>query len=165
VVVPVADHRHDPFDFSQFTKIEWRTLKMSTTINLRDYYPWYMTDEFVEVSEEVAAELIADKRYEKNHERSIRRNKVMSLDVDDGTEEAAAIACHGDDPDAIVSMMDIHCKLCRALNSLPELQGRRIDARYLLSKSIQEIAIAEGVSESSVKECIDRGLKAMKRVF
>jgi len=51
------------------------------------------------------------------------------------------------------------------LNSLPEIQGRRVEARYLLGKSIQEIATAEGVSESSVKESIDRGLKAMKKYF
>ena len=49
---------------------------MATTINLRDYYPWYTHDEFVEVSDEVATELRADWRYEKNHERSMRRNKV-----------------------------------------------------------------------------------------
>ena len=37
---------------------------MATTINLREFYPWYTHDEFVEVSDEVAAELRADKRYE-----------------------------------------------------------------------------------------------------
>ena len=52
---------------------------MSTTINLRDYYYWYTQDEFVEVSDEVAAELQADRRYEKTHERISRRNKVYSL--------------------------------------------------------------------------------------
>ena len=138
---------------------------MSTTINLRDYYPWYTHDEFVEVPDDVAAELHADRRYEKNHERGVRRNKVLSLNADDGTEAAAAMACHSDNPEVIFSMMENHCRLCRALNSLPEIQGRRVEARYLLGKSIQEIAIADGVSESSVKESLDRGLKAMKKVF
>ncbi len=32
------------------------------TINLRDFYPWYTHDEFVEVLDEVADELLADKR-------------------------------------------------------------------------------------------------------
>ena len=31
-----------------------------TTINLRDYYPWYIEDQYIEVSDEVAAELRAD---------------------------------------------------------------------------------------------------------
>ena len=30
-----------------------------TTINLKDYYPWYLTNEYIEVSDEVAAELRA----------------------------------------------------------------------------------------------------------
>ena len=28
-----------------------------TTINLKDFYPWYTHDEYIEVSEEVADEL------------------------------------------------------------------------------------------------------------
>ena len=138
---------------------------MLVTINLRDYYPWYVTDEFVEVSEDVAAELQADRRYENNHERSTRRNKVLSLDIEDGTVEEASLTCHSDCPETVVAMIDIHCRLCCALNSLPEIQGRRVDARYLLGMSIQEIATTEGVSESSVKESIERGLKAMKKIF
>ena len=36
-------------------------------------------------------------------------------------------------------------RLWNALNSLPEIQGRRIDAHIILGKSIKEIAEAEGV--------------------
>jgi len=135
------------------------------TINLRDFYPWYTHDEFVEVNEEVAAELIADKRKEKTHKRKKRRNKVYSLNVEDGTEEQASIANHNNNPESILSRMDVHCRLCCAINSLPEIQGQRINAYFLLSKSIQEIAYTEGVSESSVKESIERGIKAIKKVF
>ena len=35
-----------------------------TTINLKDFYSWYIHDEYIEVSDEVAAELRADKLYE-----------------------------------------------------------------------------------------------------
>jgi RNA polymerase sigma-70 factor (ECF subfamily) len=135
------------------------------TINLRDFYPWYTHDEIVEVADEIAAELFADKRYEKIHKQRIRRNMAFySLDVEDGIE-ASAIACHSDNPEHVFAMMENHCRLCQALNSLPEIQGRRVEAHYLLGKSRKEIAEAEGVSESSVNESIDRGLKAMKRVF
>ena len=138
---------------------------MSKTVNLRDYYPLYTHDEFVEVADDVAAELCADKRYEKNHERGMRRNKVLSLDAGDGTETEASMACHGDNPETVLEMVEKHRRLCRALNSLPPMQGRRVEARYLHGRSIQEIAIADGVSDSSAKESIDRGLKAMKKVF
>ena len=137
---------------------------MSTTINLRDFYPWYTHDELVEVSDEIAAELLADKRYNKTHERTLRRNKVISLDAEGGMETAASVHTT-DNPEAIFEMMDKHCRLCCALNSLPETQGRRIDAHFLLGKSRKEIAEAECVRESSVNESIDRGLRAMKKIF
>ena len=58
-------------------------------INLKDYYYWYITDEFVEVSDEVAAELRAGKRYESVYSRRMKRNKVNSLDAYDGLEHIA----------------------------------------------------------------------------
>ena len=33
------------------------------TINLRDFYYWYIQDEFIEVTDEVAAELYKGKRF------------------------------------------------------------------------------------------------------
>ena len=48
-----------------------------TTINLRDYYPWYIEDQYIEVSDEVAAELRADKLYEAAYQRRIVRNKAQ----------------------------------------------------------------------------------------
>ena len=138
---------------------------MATTINLRDHYPWYTHDEYIEVSDEVAAELQADIRYEKAFQRRTFYNKGhFSLDVEDGIE-ASAITYHSDNPEAVLDMMETHCRLCQALNSLPENQGCRIDARYLQGMSILEIASAEGVSESAVKQSIIRGLKAMRKNF
>ena len=134
---------------------------MSTTINLRDFYSWYTHDEYMEVADEIAAELFAGKRYNKTHERTLRRNKVLSLDAADGTE-AGAIACNSDNPEAVYALMDKHCRLCCALNSLPEIQGRRIEAHYLLGKSQGEIAEAEGVSKMAVNTSITKGLAAMK---
>jgi len=138
---------------------------MLITINLRDFYPWYVTDVFLEVSEEVAAELQADRRYEKNHERIQRRYKVHSLDAEDGTEEAVAMECHSNNPEAVFKMIDNHCRLCCALNTLPKTQGRRVEARYLFGNSVQKIAITESVSLSSIKESIERGIKTMRKVF
>lgn len=138
---------------------------MATTINLRDFYPWYIHDEFMEVSEEIAAELFADIRRERAYLRRTFYNKAhYSLDAEDGIE-AAALACHTDNPEAVFAMMENHCGLCRALNSLPEIQGRRVEAHYLLGMSRKEIAEAEGVSESAVNQSIDRGLQAMREYF
>ena len=46
-------------------------------INLKEFYPWYTHDEYIEVSDEVAAELRADKLYEAAHQRRIVRNKAQ----------------------------------------------------------------------------------------
>ena len=61
-----------------------------TTINLKDFYAWYTHDEYVEISDEVAEELKADKRYEAAYRRRVTRNKAQySLDCDDGIEYSA----------------------------------------------------------------------------
>jgi len=44
-----------------------------------------------------------------------------------------------------------------------DIQGRRVEAHYLLGKSQKEIAEAEGVVQSSVSESIKKGLAAMKK--
>jgi len=134
-------------------------------INLRKYYPWYTEDEIVEVSEEVAAVLIAAERYERAYRRRMFYHKAhFSLDREDGIE-ASALACHKDNPELLFEAMENHCRLCQSLNSLPEIQGRRVEAHFLLGKTRKEIADAEGVSESAVNQSIELGLKAMKKFF
>lgn len=105
-----------------------------TIINLRDFYPWYITDELVEVSDEVAEAMRSDK-----------------------LREAA--------PQELMERMENFEHLCRALNSLPETQGRRIDACIILGKSMTEVAEAEGVSVAAVSAAIERGLEAMRKFF
>lgn len=61
--------------------------------------------------------------------------------------------------------MELFIRLWNALNSLPEIQGRRIDAHIILGKSIKEIAEVEGVHEESVRQSIKRGLERMKKTF
>ena len=133
-----------------------------TVINLHDYYSWYKQDEFVEVSDDVAAELLAGKHTDQAHERRMRRNKTYSLD-EAAENEASEIAYCTDSPEAVFGMMEQHCGLCRALNSLPEIQGRRVEAYYLFGKSQRQIAEDEGVSERNVRESISRGLAGMKK--
>ena len=135
-----------------------------TTINLRDFYPWYIQDQFINVSDEVAAELLAVKRYEVAHQRRITRNKAQySLDCDDGIEYSACLS--EPTPQELLERKETFCRLCRALNSLPEVQGRRIDACIILEKSVKEVAEAEGVCEDTVRQSIKRGLERMRKIF
>ena len=135
-----------------------------TTINLKDFYAWYTHDEYIEVSDEVAAELKADKLYEAAYQRRTTRNKAQySLDCDDGIEYSACL--HEPTPQELLERMETFLRLWNALNSLPEIQGRRIDAHIILGKSIKEIAEAEGVHEESIRQSIKRGLERMKKTF
>ena len=64
-----------------------------------------------------------------------------------------------------MALMEQYRRLCCALNHLPEAQGRRIDAVYLLGLTVQEVAVADGVSERAVQIAIDRGLENMRKFF
>ena len=60
------------------------------TINLRDYYPFYHNDLFIEVSDEVASALQEAERQERNYLRRVVYNKAFySLDAGDGIEQTA----------------------------------------------------------------------------
>ena len=133
-----------------------------TTINLKDFYAWYTHDEYIEVSDEVAAELKADKLYEAAHQRRTTRNKAQySLDCDDGIEYSACL--HEPTPQELLERMELFIRLWNALNSLPEAQGRRVDACVILGKTYSEVAEAEGVHESAVRRAVERGLENMKK--
>ena len=135
-----------------------------TTINLKDFYPWYTHDEYIEVSEEVAEELHTSRRREAAHAERVRYNKAFySLDCDDGIEYTACL--HEPTPQELLDRVELFVQLWNALNSLPEIQGRRIDAHIILGISIKEIAEADGVHEESVRQSIKRGLERMKKTF
>lgn len=133
-----------------------------TTINLREFYPWYIEDQFIEVPDAVAEELRASRRAETAHQRQLVRNKAQySLDCDDGIEYSACV--HEPTPEELLEHMELFYRLWNALNSLPETQGRRVDAHIILGMSYREIARAEGVDWSSVKESVRGGLAAMRK--
>ena len=135
-----------------------------TVINLKEFFYWYTTDEYIEVSDEVAEELRAGRRENVTHWRRMKRNKAnYSLDTDDGIENE--ICLHEPSPEEFMFRAMTIQRLCCALNHLPPAQGRRIDAHYLLDQSIQEIAEAEGLDESAVRKSIDRGLERMRKIF
>ena len=133
-----------------------------TAINLREFYPWYKQDETIEVTDEVAEALRSGKLYEAAHQRRIKRNKAQySLDCDDGIEYSACL--HEPTPQELLERMERFYHLWYALNSLLEIQGRRVDACIILGKSYREVARAEGVDKSTVRESVRAGLENMKK--
>ncbi|HCX91252.1 MAG TPA: RNA polymerase subunit sigma-24 [Lachnospiraceae bacterium] len=130
-------------------------------INLRDYYPVYTKDTFVEVSDEVAAFLIEDKRLERTYAQYLRYHKAYySLDCNDGIETAAL---HKPPvPDELLIQSEQEQSLERALASLSEVQRRRIIAYFIEGKRKVAIAATEGVDEGAIRRSIVRGLAKMK---
>ena len=134
------------------------------TINLRDYYPWYAQNEFVEVPDEVVEALLAGKRCEKAQRRRVYRHKAQySLNTGDGIENEAVQSFPS--PEEILEDRLRRQELYTALAILPEKQRRRIEAHYFDGKSVTDIARDEGVAKSSVSESIERGLLTMKKIL
>ena len=132
------------------------------TINLKDFYPWYTHDEYISVSDEVAAELLESRRHEAAHAERVRYNKAYySLDRDDGIEYSACL--HEPSPQELMDRKELFFRLWNALNSLPEIQGRRVDAHLILGKSYRQIAREEGVDKSAVRCSVKCGIDRMKK--
>lgn len=133
-----------------------------TTINLKDFYYWYLQDQFIEVSEEVAEALRASVRYEATYQRRLTRHKAQySLDCEDGIEYSACL--HEPTPQEVLELKERFIRLWNALNSLPEIQGRRVDAHLILGKSYRQIAREEGVDKSAVRCSVKCGIERMKK--
>lgn len=133
-----------------------------TIINLRDYYPFYNCDCFIDVTQEVANLLKQEKAHEATYQRRVRRYKAYySLDMDNGIENSALFTVQT--PEELYERKLTMEQLYTALNQLPEKQRRRVNAFFFMGMSQTEIAKAEGVDKSSVSESIDRGLRSMEK--
>ena len=132
-----------------------------TIINLRDFYPFYITDSFIEVPDEVAAAMAEFDRKEAAYRlRTYRHKAYYSLDREDGIEHSALFVALS--PCEIyerkVTMQELHA----AIASLPDKQAKRIYAHFILGMSKTDIARAEGVSKMAVCYSIEKALKSLE---
>lgn len=133
-------------------------------INLRDIYPHYTQDCFVEVTDEVA-DLFSefDHKEAAYRLRTYRHKAYYSLDRNDGIEHEAiffALSPH-EIYERKISMQELHA----AMSSLPNKQAKRIYAHFILGMSVTDIARAEGVAKSRVSDSIRRGLRNMEKIL
>ena len=136
--------------------------KYMAIINLRDYYPFYTSDCFMEVSEEIADMFKEFDRKEAAYRlRTYRHKAYYSLDRDDGLEhEAVFVALSPHELyEQKVTMQELHA----AISSLPGKQAKRIYAHFILGMSKRAIARAEGVDEKVVRVAIERGLRNLEK--
>ena len=133
-----------------------------TTINLRDYYPFYQSDLFIEVADEIA-ELF--KQFERKEHADFERRRVhkayYSLDAGDGIERDVIFLVLS--PQEIYERKLSYQELYAAINSLPEKQAKRIYAHFFLDMSKAQIARTEGVNKSQITRSIEQALKNIER--
>ena len=131
------------------------------SINLRDYYPFYSIDIFVDVPDEVAAALLEAKQQEEAYRRRIYRHKAQySLDRDDGIEYDICFLSLS--PCEVYERKITEEQLYAAIASLPGKQGKRIYANYILGISQVDIARLEGVDARNIRKSISKGLRSME---
>lgn len=129
-------------------------------INMRDYYPFFHHDYFVDVSAEVANQFKEWERNEKNYcQRKRRYHAFYSLDRGDGIE--ANLKKPVIMPNEIYENKELNQKLMEMLHSLPHKQFERIYDHIINKKSIKDIAKTEGVSQAAVRASITRGLNKL----
>ena len=133
-----------------------------TIINLKDFYPFYTSDCFMEIPDEVAAAMAEfDRKEAACRLRTYRHKAYYSLDRNDGIEHEAlfvSLSLH-ELYERKVSMQELHA----AIFSLPDKQAKRVYAHFILGMSQTDIAKAEGVSKMAVCYSIERALKSMEK--
>jgi RNA polymerase sigma-70 factor (ECF subfamily) len=135
-----------------------------TTINLRELYPWYTEDTFIEVSDEVAAFLEEDKRLQVNYTQYIRDNRAFySLDAGDGIEAEALNL--PEQPDEALERMELERLLKEALAQLTPAQRRRVLAYIVGGLSQLQIAARENTTQPAVHHSVRKGLSHLKRIL
>ncbi len=96
--------------------------------------------------------------------RMYRYKAHYSLDCENGIENAVLRKL--ETPEMLLEEKQLREKLYAAVMALPEKQAKRIYARYYLGmRVVREIAAAEGVDPSRVRDSIRRGLKQLAKIF
>ena len=119
---------------------------------------------FTSVTEEVMETIRAAERAEAAYDRRMYRYKAQySLDCENGIENAVLLKPQT--PEMLLEEKQLREQLYAAVMALPEKQAKRIYARYYLGMRVSEIAAAEGVDPSRVRDSIRRGLKQLAKYF
>ena len=131
-------------------------------INLKDYYHHVTTDTYIDIPEDVFYVFEEYRKAEQAYQSKIYyHNAYYSLDCRDDIEVKAIYDIPSPEDICIHNLTTQ--QIYTELSSLPDKQAKRIYAHYFLGMSKVAIAKAEGVSPSSVKESIFRGLKHIKK--
>lgn len=135
-------------------------------VNLRDLYPFYKNDYFVDVPDHVLREIQDCKREEESYLRYLRFHKAtVALDGTNADEIEHVVIDKPLMPQEVYDRKIMTSFLHRAIAQLPDKQAKRISAHFFLGMSFTEIAKSEGVYVSAVHASIDRGLRKLENIL
>lgn len=126
-------------------------------INLKDYYPIYERDAFMEVHDELAAQFRQWQRNEATYQRKKRRYHVY-YSLEHTKPHYYETLFLSDSPCDVYKHKLSREQLRMALSRLPSKQARRIYKHYIIGMSQAAIARAERVSRNTVSSSIRQGL-------
>ncbi|MDM8136476.1 RNA polymerase sigma factor [[Clostridium] symbiosum] len=133
------------------------------TIELTSYYPHLTERIAMEVSDEIAVTLSIGGRLGDSYKCRKRERGECSLDGTPGFE--ADVTRPPLTPEEIMEQAEDHAALYAALDRLPPIQARRVYARFILGRSVGQIAKAEGVNKCQITRSIGFGLKNLREIL
>ena len=123
-------------------------------IRLKDEYPWFSGDEYIEISDEIAEVFVEFAKSERSYKsRKYYHRAFYSLDAGDDIEKEILFVA--------ASPHEIYI----AINQLSGKQAKRIYAHFFQDIPMTQIARMEGIDESSVRESIARGVRRIEKIF
>lgn len=136
-------------------------------INLKDYYPHYTENCYIDVPDELAELFKYYDAKEATYERKLRyHHSYFSLDREDGIEKDIIYVSLS--PEEIYERKVTREQLYAAMETLTDKQSKRIYAHFFLGLKKSQIAKAEGVGRDVIGESIEQGLikieKYLKRL-
>ena len=132
------------------------------TINLRELYPFYEADCFIQVEDNIASLFEESRLCEQACLRKLYRHHAQySLDRDDGIDHDIIFVSMS--PCELYERKITNQQLYATLANIPDKQAMRIYSHFFQGMSKSAIAEAEGISRMAVCSSIMRGLLTLEK--
>lgn len=134
--------------------------------NNRYYYQFGNKKEFIEISEEIAHEVLLMERVKNAQERRMRyHGAIFSLDRDDGFIGYRNIGNNDLNPERLIILKEMKKVLSTCIQRLPKIQKRRIILHFYKGMSVMEIARFEKVSWTAVDLSIKKAVSNIRKCY
>ena len=118
-------------------------------IRLKDEYPWFSGDEYIEISDEIAEVFAEFARAEQSYKSKMYYHRAFySLDAGDGIEKEVLFVSAS--AQELYERKVTQEEIYRAISQLSEKQAKRIYAHFFQEMTFAKISRVEGFNEASI---------------